>query len=129
MPAVEGKNEQLLWLAGHKIRAGDMYYTYLSMWKFSVKFVSRRSIRKQADLRVRKQYEERTYFFNYSHPATLEHIVTLYPPPLSSYWLSSHRTFPHPAMLSSFFVNRLSFLLGILTREDGTDTLSRNVGK
>jgi hypothetical protein len=24
---------------------------------------------------------------------------------------------------------RLSFLLGILTREDGTDTLSRNVGK
>jgi hypothetical protein len=29
----------------------------------------------------------------------------------------------------SFFVNRLSFLFGILTREDGTDTLSRNVGK
>jgi hypothetical protein len=54
---------------------------------------------------------------------------TLYPPPLSSHWLSSHRTFPHHAMLSSFFVKRISFLLGILTREDGTDTLSRNVGK
>ena len=52
-----------------------------------------------------------TYFSHYSHPAALEHIVTLYPPPLSSYWLLSHRTFPHPAILSSFFVTGfLSYL-------------------
>jgi hypothetical protein len=28
-----------------------------------------------------------------------------------------------------FLYNKLSFLIGIMTREDGTDTLSRNVGK
>jgi hypothetical protein len=51
-----------------------------------------------------------------------------YPSPLSSYWLSSHRTFPHSAMLPSFFAQAF-FPLGIFTRKDGTDTLSRNVGK
>jgi hypothetical protein len=47
--------------------------------------------------------------------------------PLSSYWLSSHVSLPLCAF--QFLCYRLSFLLGILTREDGTDTLSRNIGK
>jgi hypothetical protein len=34
-----------------------------------------------------------------------------------------------PRYAVQFLCYRLSFLLGILTREDGTDTLSRNVGK
>jgi hypothetical protein len=34
-----------------------------------------------------------------------------------------------PRYTAKFPCQRLSFLLGISTREDGTDTLSRNVGK
>jgi hypothetical protein len=48
------------------------------------------------------------------------------------YWLSSRLLiatppyFPEYALQDAGF---LSFLLGLFTREDGTDTLSRNVGK
>jgi hypothetical protein len=40
-------------------------------------------------------------------------------------------TFCYPAVLSRIYVIGcwLSFLLGLLTRENGTGTLSRNVGK
>jgi hypothetical protein len=53
-------------------------------------------------------------------------------PLVPTYWLSSRLLiatppyFPESALQVAGF---LSFLLGILTREDGTDTLSRNVGK
>jgi hypothetical protein len=42
-------------------------------------------------------------------------------------FVTSHVSLPRYA--AKFLCYRLSFLLGILTREDGTDTLSRNVCK
>jgi hypothetical protein len=61
--------------------------------------------------------------------AALDHIVTLYPPPslVLLAVVTSHVSLPRCAL--QFLCHRLSFLLGILTREDATDTLSRNVGK
>jgi hypothetical protein len=41
--------------------------------------------------------------------------------------VTSHGSLPRYA--AKFPCHRLSFLLGVLTREDGTDTLSRKVGK
>ena len=50
--------------------------------------------------------------------------------PLSPYWLSSRLLIATPRAPSRIYViGLLSFLLGLLTREDGTDTLYRNVGK
>jgi hypothetical protein len=64
-------------------------------------------------------------------PAALR---SLYPPlshPVSTLLAVITPTYCYPAALSIFYVIScwLSFLLGLLTREDGTDTLSRNVGK
>jgi hypothetical protein len=44
-----------------------------------------------------------------------------------TYWLLSRAHFPYRMYLIG--AGFLSFLLGLLTREDGTDMLSRNVGK
>jgi hypothetical protein len=63
-----------------------------------------------------------------SHPAATVHIVTLYPP--LSQPICCPTSHVPPPRYAAKFLSWLSFLLlGILTREDGTDTLSRNVGK
>jgi hypothetical protein len=60
-------------------------------------------------------------------------IRCLYPPPShpgSTLLAVITPTDCYPAALSIIYViDWLSFLLGLLTREDGTDTLYRNVGK
>jgi hypothetical protein len=77
------------------------------------------------------------YSIRVSHQPELTKIlcfVSFHPSlnPVQPYWLSPRLLITAPCASShieSAFRCRLSFLLGLYTPEDGTDTLSRNVGK